>query len=222
MTISYMITAAPEQLATLQKALDEIGIPFDPNDSMLAIPDNPVEESIFPGDRLEELMEAANRYVELQGRPGMPEIRQDHWNLSVQARYDFLELMVNHVDREGDRINSISQEAWRKFMEKHPEAARVSSGRNTQGLGQMRPEGDSCVTLLADAQGKQVQYVSTPPSFGCNQAEAAVRVQKLTQVYCAICEAYVETPPAPTGRQPDPQTLLEDHLREHREGKFDR
>ena len=81
-----------------------------------------------------------------------------------------------------------------------------------------RLSGDRCVTLLADAQGGQIQHVSTPPDFGCNEAQAAVQVLEVIEVYCQICELTIE-PFIDAGLPREAQDVAEEHLREHRKAQ---
>ena len=121
MTLRYTIMIEPGQAATLSEALRDLHIPFDENDSLLALPVDFQEDGIFQGDQLDQLIAQANQRLSDQRQE--PMIRSDHWNLPLQARYDFLGVMVNDADWEGYRLNHISPPGWAGFIAKHPEAA---------------------------------------------------------------------------------------------------
>ena len=121
MTVTYTIRAEPGQADALAEALEKLSIPFDANDSLTALPIALTEDNIFTGTDIEELREKANRRLAASGQG--PPLREDWWELSLQARYDFLSLMVNEADWEGYRLNHISPQGWAGFMGRHPEAA---------------------------------------------------------------------------------------------------
>ena len=81
-----------------------------------------------------------------------------------------------------------------------------------------RLSGNEYVTLLADAEGGQIQHVKTPPEFGCNQIEYALQVLEFISVYCAICESTVEYE-IDAGMPQEAEDVAENHLREHREAQ---
>ena len=92
-------------------------------------------------------------------------------------------------------------------------------GMKPEGWGQCtRLSGEHCVTLLADADGEQIQHVRTPPSFGCNSIEYALREMETIEIYCAICEATVEHS-LDAGMPQAAEELAEAHLMEHRESQ---
>ena len=76
-----------------------------------------------------------------------------------------------------------------------------------------RLSGDASMTLLADARGEEIQHVSTPPSFGCNQAAPALTATEHILVHCRVCEQQLGDPLDP-GRSEEAQARMEEHLRD--------
>lgn len=90
-------------------------------------------------------------------------------------------------------------------------------GMKPEGWGKCaRLSGDEYVTLLASESGEQIGHVRTPPAFGCTEAEPAVQVLEVIEVYCQICGETVEHS-IDAGCSGEAEAVMAEHLREHRE-----
>lgn len=122
MTVRYIIDADPGHAAALTRVMGGIGIRFDPQENLCAMPRENWMEQIYQGNDVEFLVEKANEYLEevaehpLRFRPDLEEMDD------LQGIYDFLMLMTMGSDwydlQKG--INEINAGRLEEFGQRHP------------------------------------------------------------------------------------------------------
>ena len=122
MPVKHIIRSEPEQAQALKQALDKLGITFDPQENLCAMPPDNIEDHIFMGNDLDWLPAKANEYLEENGishrfRTDMEEMD------NIQAQYSFLALLTTDSDWEDEEtIAYISPRNLQEFSVEYPEA----------------------------------------------------------------------------------------------------
>ena len=119
-TIRYIIDLETEQVATVAGLLNGAGVRFDPVESMIAMPQDNIEEGIFTGGDGEWLPETVNSYLDSAG--DNRRVAQPFDEMAPLAQRDFLVLATLHCDWHKSEIQEMDPSAWDTFQTQHPEA----------------------------------------------------------------------------------------------------
>ena len=109
-----------EETADVFKRLD---IEFDTVGNMICIPQEMIGEIIFTGAEMDEILTAANEYLNEKGDPHR--LMKEFSQLTPAIRRDTMQLLTLCTDWDDRKtVNDIEPQAWESFKELHPEAVR--------------------------------------------------------------------------------------------------
>ena len=119
----FVIELDLDKLEEMTGIFKQMDVEFDTVDSMVCLPQDHVREAIFTGADMEEVLTAANTYLEETG--DSHQLLEEFCQLTPATRRDVMELLTLSSDwDDGKFLNNINPQAWETFRAQHPEAVR--------------------------------------------------------------------------------------------------
>lgn len=126
-TASFHIKVPLDKLLITRTVLEGMGIALDPVQSMLHLPDNSLQYSIFTGLDGQYAVNRINQHLQEEGSPHR--IDRQFTRMSPPARRDLLELATANIcwtTDEPPNIESVDDEALQAFLGQHPTIVQTS------------------------------------------------------------------------------------------------